>query len=429
MSRRSLLRGAAVGAAGAAAVLAFGPGSKVRAAVPPITIEKVEASNGQDLFVERVAARYSGELDVWRPTSHVYVRNNGASTIEVTGVTISYQGGSDPIDLSPGILPKSIAPGDTGVVAVPEPRLLPYPLPETITIGVACYGYNETVEATFPLAHMSHHTPDGTLPFPMRASDCGTGVYLATGTNHGFGSAHGNARTQRFAYDFHARRWDGNKLTHLKDQKDGSKPEDYLIWGQPVYAVANAKIVAAWRNRPDDGINEDTSPGGNGFWMQLTGGDGETATFALYAHMMQDTIPEELVPVEGGPGPYVTKGQYLGLVGKSGTNKPHLHFHIQRGISKYVSDPADSGEGLPIRFTELETIGFEHFDDANPSLGWKHAVASGIGENCLVNAEAPDWIGPIETTGMAQPHGGLITTHWNDPGFAQLDPGAVVRGR
>ncbi|MGH2611298.1 MAG: M23 family metallopeptidase, partial [Tepidiformaceae bacterium] len=328
-----------------------------------------------------------------------------------------------------GIVPKSIGPGDTGVVAVPEPRLLSYPLPDTITLKVACYGFNETVDATFPLSHMSHHTPDGTLPFPMRASDCASGVYLATGTNHGFGSAHGNTRQQRFAYDFHARRWNGSKLSRLKDQTDGTKPEDYLIWGQPLYAVANAKIVAAWRDRPDDGIGVDTSPGGNGFWMQLTGGDGETATFALYAHLMQGSIPEELVPVEGGPGPYVTKGQYLGLVGKSGTKEPHLHFHIQRGMSKYVPDPVESGEGLPIRFTDVEAIGFEHFDDADPDAGWKQAFASGIGENCLVKAEAPEWVGPIETTGMGQPHGGLASTNWNDPGFLPLDPGTILRGR
>jgi hypothetical protein len=428
MSRRALLRGAAVGAAATATVVAFGPGTIARAAVPPITIEKVEASNGQDLFVERVTGRNGGELNAWRPTSHVYVRNNGASTIEVNSIGISYQGGSSPSNWWQAT-PKTINPGSTGIIAVPEPRLLAYPLPDTITLQVVCDGYNQAQSATFPLAHMSHHTPDGTLPFPMRASDCASGVYLATGTNHGFGSAHGNTREQRFAYDFHARRWNGNKLSRVKTGTDGSKPEDYLIWGQPVYAVANAKIVAAWRNRTDDGIGEDTSPGGNGFWMQLTGGDAETATFALYAHLMQGSIPEELVPVEGGPGPNVTKGQFLGLVGKSGTGEPHLHFHIQRGIAKYVSDPADTGEGLPIRFTELEAIGFEHFDAADPDVGWKHAVASGIGENCLVNAEAPEWVGPIETTGMAQEQGGLHSTNWNEPDFLPLDPTPSVRGR
>src|SRR5690606_7639353 len=171
-------------------------------------------------------------------------------------------------------------------------------------------------------------------------SDCADGVYLATGGNHGFDSNHGKTRSQRFAYDFHARRWTGDGWSTVKEGTDGTEPEDYLIWGQPVYAVANAKIVAAWRDRTDDAIGVDTSPGGNGFWMRVTGGDGQTAQYVLYAHLMQGSIPPELVPVEGGPGPNVTKGQFLGLVGKSGTKKPHLHFHLQRGRSKYVDNPA-----------------------------------------------------------------------------------------
>jgi hypothetical protein len=417
-TRRSFLKGAAASAAGVAAIAALGPGSVARAIAPPLTVTRVEASDGQALFVERVAGRHSSDPNTWRPTGHLFVRNNGGGAVTLSSITIFYGGGSAPAPVMVGAS-QSIAAGKTAVIAIPEHRLLPYPLPATVTFRLTCVGFADPAWASFPLAHMNHHTPDGALPFPMRSSETknlgnGQQVYLATGNNHGFNSNHGNTREQRFAYDFVARRWTGSQWSSIAPGTDGTLPEHYLIWGQPVYAVANAKIVAGWRNRPDDAIDVDTSPGGNGFWMQLTGGDGQTATFALYAHLMHGSIPPELVPVEGGPGPYVTKGQFLGLVGKSGTKKPHLHFHIQRGIADYVANPAATGEGLPIRFGVMDVLGREHYNPQVPGVGWKYAVLSGIGEDCLVQAEAPAWVGPIQTTGMALPNPSLTAVQ--DPG-------------
>ena len=417
MGRRSLLRGAAVGAAGTAAYMALGPGSSAFAAAPPATIEKVEATNGTSLFVESVAGRKSGDANAWRPTGHIYIKNNGPVALNTASVAISYQGGSAPTGRwAPA--QSTINPGKTGVILVPEDRLLPFPLPATMTIQVECSGYTSPVTTTVPLSLMTHHTADGVLPFPMRSSDCDPGAYLAVGDNHGFGSNHGDSREQRFAYDFHARRWTGSDWSRVRAGTDGSNPEDYLIWGQPVYAVANAKIVAGFREYPDDPIDVDTSPGGNGFWMRVTDGDGTTAQYILYAHLMQGSIPADLVPEEGKPGPYVTKGQFLGLVGKSGTKRPHLHFHIQRGITKYMPNSASIGQGLPIRFGPFETLGFEHFNPDAPGNGWKNAVATGIPENSLVKGEAPAWVGPIQTVGMALPKGGYT--------IGQPEPDLVV---
>lgn len=426
MSRRSLLRGAAIGAGGAAALATFGAGSPVHAAAPPATISRFEASNGTTLFVEPVAGRQSGDNNAWRPTGHIYVRNDSAQVLNVVSTAITYQGGSAPTGRWVAT-PANINPGKEAIISIPEDRLLPFPIPETITFQVECAGYNSPVVAVVPLGLMSHHTADHVLPFPMKSSECAPGVFLATGTNHGYGSNHGGTREQRFAYDFHARRWNGSGWSTIKAGTDGSQPEDYLIWGQPVYAVANAQIVAGYRNFPDDPIDVDTSPGGNSLWLRMTAGDGSTAQYALYAHLQQGSIPPELVPVEGGPGPMVTKGQFLGLVGKSGTKKPHLHFHIQRGISKYMPN-ATVGSGLPIRFPVLETLGFEHFDPDAPGSGWKNAVATGIGESCLVNGEAPAWVGPVKTTGIARPGGGYAIDT-NDPGLIQVQPQMIFTGR
>ena len=385
--------------------MALGQVDTANGAPHPVSIVGVQASNGASLLYEGVAGVDVGDPNHWRPTGHVYVRNNSSSTVTVKSIALSYQGQVAPTPTG-AVSGKTISPGQTEALVLPECRLFEFPVASLISIHVIVEDYNEALSTTYSLAHFSHPTPDGTYPFPMKVSEVEyDDTYLATGSNHGYGSNHAGSTRQRFAYDFHARRWTGSQWSTLRPDKDGTKPDDYLIWGQPVYAVASGKIVKGQRSIPDGAIDQDNSPGGNDLWIRADSDDQEAETIMLYAHLQQWSIPEELVPIENGPGPNVTKGQFLGLVGKSGTKKPHLHFHVQRGNGTFDSNGEPAGQGLPIRFSNFYQRSYT--DGYNPdtdSWDWNHGTGTGIAENCLIVAEAADWVGPIKTTGL-EPRG------------------------
>jgi hypothetical protein len=358
-----------------------------------------------------VAGRLLGDPDRWRPTGHVYVTNTGTTTLDAIMVVVTYGGPGAPVGAADSI-DVSIAPGKTKAIVIPEHRLLSFPIAQTITATVYFGQAVPYAVATRDLVEYQHNNAPGTLPFPCKYSDLEDNEYFATGTNHGYGSNHGNTASQRFAYDIHARRWTGSSWSSLHPETDGSLPEDYLCWGKPVYAVANAKILAGYRLREDGAIDEDLSPGGNGFWMQLDDPDPVNGHFMLYAHLMKESIPEELVPVEGGPGPVVTKGQFLGLIGKSGTKKPHLHFHIQRGISKYVAGAVEGNDqGVPFSFENVWLREWSGYDpDEDTGSGWHLCDGVGIGENMLVYPTGPEYAGPIQVG------------PWDNDGFGLKDP-------
>jgi Peptidase family M23 len=135
------------------------------------------------------------------------------------------------------------------------------------------------------------------------------------------------------------------------------KLESYAIFGQPVLAVARARVAHVI-----DGLPEET-PGqyptnialdkadGNSVILDL--GDGR---FAMYAHMQPGSIRVHA-------GDTVELGQVIGLVGNTGNSlAPHLHFQVMQGPSSFASN------GLPYAISSFEvkgkTPGTEAFDEA-----------------------------------------------------------------
>lgn len=136
---------------------------------------------------------------------------------------------------------------------------------------------------------------------------------------------------QRFAIDWE--QLDAQGRIYVGDPK---LPASYVIYGKPIYAVADGTVVTAV-----DGL-ADTPPGafpasisieeadGNHVVLDLGGG-----RYALFAHMKPDSV---LVRA----GEKVRAGQVIGLVGTSGnSSEPHLHFHVIDGPSSLASN------GLP----------------------------------------------------------------------------------
>lgn len=136
---------------------------------------------------------------------------------------------------------------------------------------------------------------------------------------------------QRFAIDWE--QLDDQGRIYVGDRKN---PASYIIYGKPVYAVAEARVATAVDGLPDSPIGE--LPGvleqadGNHVVLDLGGG-----RYALYAHLKPGSV-------QVYEGQSVRRGQVLGLVGTSGnSSEPHLHFQITDGPSPLASN------GVPYR--------------------------------------------------------------------------------
>ncbi|MEJ8823678.1 M23 family metallopeptidase [Variovorax humicola] len=136
---------------------------------------------------------------------------------------------------------------------------------------------------------------------------------------------------QRFAIDWE--QLDAQGRIYVGDPK---LPASYVIYGKPIYAVADGTVVTAVDGLPD------TPPGalptsipieqadGNHVVLDLGGG-----RFALFAHMVPGSVRVRA-------GDVVSAGQVIGQVGTSGnSSEPHLHFHVVDGPSPLASN------GLP----------------------------------------------------------------------------------
>lgn len=159
--------------------------------------------------------------------------------------------------------------------------------------------------------------------------------------------------SQRFAIDWE--RIDGERRIFRGDAKD---PRSYRIYGQPVLAVADATVVAARNDLPDqvpgklpDGLPIDEADG-NFVILDIGGG-----AYALYAHMVPGSV-------RVSAGDRVRRGDHIGNVGNTGNSQaPHLHFQMMDAPSGLASN------GIPYVFdtlsvTAVDEAGTADFDRA-----------------------------------------------------------------
>ena len=210
-----------------------------------------------------------------------------------------------------------------------------------------------------------------------------------------FTKDHAETQTQKYGYDIGARRFDSSRgvwtslLGSLTDYEANPTNNKYIIYKKPVYAMRDGKIIACWRNAPENPrpkISTDTDTGkqwlhpkykeglipGGGNMLIVEHNDG---TRMLYAHMTpgsisstlcpksattysrkpdttkgEDAMDEEFTGLTPGQQVTVTKGQLLGLVGNSGSSTgPHLHIHLTKNnyaeeiyFRKGISSPVDN---------------------------------------------------------------------------------------
>jgi len=129
---------------------------------------------------------------------------------------------------------------------------------------------------------------------------------------------------------------------------DLTRNESFFTFGEPVYAVADGRVVRTRNNLPDiPPLNE---PPGSSFTTQTTLGNNlelklPGGRYALYAHLKTGSIRVR-------PGQRVRSGQMLARVGNSGqTGGSHLHFQVNDGPNPVASN------GLPFVLTRFTLTG------------------------------------------------------------------------
>jgi hypothetical protein len=402
-----------------------GPGDVVAGTTPPLEVVHVEtdtnfgdmSTQGTVLFAETMAPTHSTEPGWWLRVD-LTVRNNGAQPIEVTDLGMTTD--ASPLDVEPLEEPVVVAPGDTELMK-PHTITGSGEPPTWFTVNIhAPAAAPFPAQATYQLEIYDNDTATGGYRFPARAEDLPAGVFWTPG------SYHAHSRSQRYAYDLKAIRWDhdlGEWTRYTEEAYDdeangialGSKNEHHLIWGQPVYAMASGWSVSCRRSEPDHLPGEANSvPGANSISIDHANGE-----FAAYAHLMQNSMPASLCPAEAPVDDddppvvhqpvYVHEGQYLGLVGNSGPSTgPHLHLHL---VDSGPGTSSSKVRGLPLNFHDVFVHTYDGFDPTIHEADWNWVTSSeaaAVGYKQIIHPNSCGWdeadeVGGYTTGGRNSP--------------------------
>jgi len=149
---------------------------------------------------------------------------------------------------------------------------------------------------------------------------------------------------QRFAIDWVKMDANGE---YARDHR-GRRNTDWYGYGEPVLAVADARVVGVLDSIPENSPGEGSRAVpmrvgtvlGNYVLLDLgAGADGGAHRFALYFHLQPGSLKVHA-------GDAVRRGQVLGSIGNSGNSDgPHLHFHVTEAVDAAAAPLR--GEGVP----------------------------------------------------------------------------------
>src|SRR5262245_29930787 len=156
-------------------------GTTAHAVAAPVTVTMAEPFQGGAIVVERTAGETTGQPDRWRMNQDIWLQNNGGSTLVLDSITIAYNGGSDPADITVAAAsfdaiaddPMNInqtPAGATSRLRVPEERVHPFPIADSVDVSITFVGFDPIV-VTRDLAEFTGDGPLGSLAFPSAAKD------------------------------------------------------------------------------------------------------------------------------------------------------------------------------------------------------------------------------------------------------------------
>lgn len=157
-------------------------------------------------------------------------------------------------------------------------------------------------------------------------------------------------QTQRYAYDFVILDEEGHSFSGGR-----TKTTNFYCYDKVILAPADGEVVELRDGYPDSLLSEHgqvdcSAKDIRGNYILIRHADKE---YGLLAHLRPGSICVKV-------GDTVKRGQCIAYCGNSGnTSEPHLHFHLQDGMSFYTS------AGLPIEFvgiTVLPTPNYPVFD-------------------------------------------------------------------
>jgi murein DD-endopeptidase MepM/ murein hydrolase activator NlpD len=160
---------------------------------------------------------------------------------------------------------------------------------------------------------------------------------------------------QRFAIDWVKMDERGE---YARDHR-GRRNTDWYGYGEPVFAVADARVAAIVDSIPDNTPGEGSRAVpmrvstvlGNYVLLDLGPAASGIHRYAVYGHLKAGTLRVQ-------PGDTVRRGQVLGAIGNSGNSDgPHLHFHVTEAVDA-VAAPL-RGEGVPFVLDAFAVVGHD----------------------------------------------------------------------
>ena len=347
---------------------------------PPNIEFNVEPLEGEYLVYHIMPGFTSKEGAMGQLSVRTRILNNGSGDVDLDKVIVQYKKGN--VNVSKSIyLPSDKLTIENGMSRVWQNSrdyhengdvvFMKSPLPNKVKISFYFKGY------TSPVSISKNIKPyDVGFGFPFKSKDFEKDEHVTGYSMHGGGS-------QVFAYDFSTKAYRDKAWRYTHPNKDGSQNAHYRVWGKPVYAMADGKVLHFENNIPNnwkpassdaemekqkDELWGSFDYGGAGNHFYIKHGN----LVALYAHLQKGSLSKSFRK----KGATVKKGDFLGLAGNSGNSSgPHLHSHVKKYVSD--SDP-DGGIFRPLLFNEGYAIGMHTYTTPKSNINWSKLSNKGI---------------------------------------------------
>lgn len=331
-----------------------------------IDVEPVDA--GQVLFLLMAPGERSGTP---RGQLNVYLRlsNSLANAVHVSSIQLRVL----PQDARLSFITDLAVPGGSSEQWTQSGDLVFTPARQSeLEITVNTDGQPAVVR-TLPMA--SHVSPTDGYRFWGKVHDLRPGEYW-----HVNGTSHGQSNyAQLFAYDVSlgvAAPNDQAGNAHLFPAGVHANNHDHRIWGKPIYAVSDGTVTDLRNDFPTNPVAGEIHPRIENFWTSVKdGGQGKdgNGNFVVvsgrnesvpYAHMQPGSLGQSVRSI----GATVRKGDFIGLVGNSGSSSgPHLHIHsnVQNGGPTYWV-----GEPRPMTFRNAHAVRWSALEGNGDAVPW-----------------------------------------------------------